>query len=49
MSAAESDGAHSKMWAFRRDGLWISCKAISTIVFVFPVPGGPEIKNGMEP
>ena len=49
ISAAGSEGAHSKIF-LRPGGVWYtSCKAVSTMVFVLPVPGGPEIRNGMVP
>ena len=49
MSAAGSDGAHNNMLV-RTLGVWYtSWRAVSTIVFVLPVPGGPEMRNGRLP
>ena len=48
VSAAEGDGAQARMCTSSFS--WeTSCIIASITVFVFPVPGGPDIKNGRSP
>jgi len=54
VSAAEGEGAHARMWIFW-DGVedeldWErSWRIASMTVFVFPVPGGPDMRKGTSP